>query len=139
MEKGNNLHQEGFNCAESVLLIVTGEWGIRNNLIPRIATAFGGGIGRQGHICGALSGGVISIGVKYGRDKGRDQAARDKSYALVREFFRRFKNEFGNVNCYELIGCDLTTPEGIEKLRMLHPEKCAKFIARTAEIVLELT
>ncbi len=100
-EKGDRLHQEGFNCAESVLLIVTGERGIRNSLIPRIATAFGGGIGRQGHICGALSGGVMSIGALYGRDRGEDQTARDTSYTLSSELCTRFRKEFGSMDCYE--------------------------------------
>ena len=137
-DKADKLHKEGFNCSESVLLLVTGEWKAKSPLIPRIATGFGGGIGRQGYVCGALSGGVLAISLKHGRDKATDRAARDKTYSLVRDLFRQFKEEFGSINCWELTGCDLTTPEGLEKLQRIHPEKCAKYIARTAEIVLEL-
>jgi len=139
LEKGDRLHKEGFNCAEAVLRIVADEWDIRDRFIPRVATGFGGGLGRQGYICGALSGGVITIGLRYGRDMGGDTAARDKSYAMVRKLFKRFREEFGSVHCRELVGVDLTTPEGLERLKAIWQERCARFIVRTAETVLELT
>lgn len=139
IEKTRYLHEEGFNCAESVLMTAVSEWKIRSKIIPRIATGFGGGIGRQGYICGALSGGVIALGLKYGRDRAENTQARDKTYMLTRELFRQFKEEFGSINCYELIECDLTTLEGLEKSKKIHSEKCAKYIARTAELVLEMT
>ena len=138
-DKADKLHNNGFNCSESVLLLVVDEWKVTSPLIPRIATGFGGGMGRQGHVCGALSGGVIALSIKYGRDSGSDKEARNKTYTLVRELFNRFSEEFGCVNCLELTGCDLTTPEGAEKLQRLRTEKCARYIARTAEIVLDLT
>ena len=138
VDQASKLHEEGFNCSESVLLLTASEWGIRNKIFPRIATGFGGGMGRKGYICGALSGGVIALGARYGRDRGADTAARDKTYTLVRELFKKFEDEFGSVNCRELTGCDLTTSEGRERLKKLHEEKCAKYISRTAELVLEL-
>ena len=138
VKKGDKLHQEGFNCAESVLMLVTGEWKAESPLIPRIATGFGGGMGRQGYVCGALSGGVLAISYKYGRDKAMDKVARDKTYVLVRELFKQFREEFGSISCRDLIDCDLTTSEGLAKLEKIHPEKCARYIAQTAEIVLKL-
>lgn len=138
LEKTQRLNKEGFNCAESVLMTAASEWKIQSKIIPRIATGFGGGIGRQGYICGALSGGVIALGLKYGRDKADKTQARDKTYMLIRELFRQFKEEFGSISCYELIECDLSTLEGLKKLKKVHSEKCGKFIARTAELVLEM-
>jgi len=130
--------KEDANCAEIVLLTVTRGWKMRSKLIPRVATPFGGGIGRQGGVCGALSGGVVAIGARYGRDVPKDLEARDKSYALTRELFRRFKEEFGGIDCYDLIQCDLLTPEGRTRQREIRREKCVKFVARTVETVLEL-
>ncbi|MCJ7770019.1 C-GCAxxG-C-C family protein [Candidatus Bathyarchaeota archaeon] len=127
------------NCSETVLLAAANEWGIKNSLVPRIATAFGGGIGRQGQLCGALSGGIMAIGIKCGRDVPQDLEARDRSYALARELQRRFRNEFGFVDCHDLIQCDLLTPEGRARQKEIRWEKCGKFIARTTETVLELT
>ncbi|MFQ6075362.1 MAG: C-GCAxxG-C-C family protein [Candidatus Bathyarchaeia archaeon] len=122
-EKPLQLHKEGFNCAESVLKTVTGVWGYHNSLIPRIATPFGGGIGRRGLLCGALTGGLMAIGSRFGRDKGGEP--RDKAYGPAAEFVKRFEEEFGSLNCYDLIECDLNTPEGRMRQRAIRQEKCA--------------
>lgn len=137
-EKAERLHNEGFNCAETVLSIVTEMWGVKEPLIPKIATAFGGGIGRKGSVCGALTGGVMAVGAKFGRSVGSDTASRDKSYELGLAFAKWFEKEFGSLICYDLIQCDLTTPEGREKQRDLRKDKCAKFISRSAEGALSL-
>jgi len=86
------------------------ELGIESELIPRIATAFGGGIGGGGVICGAVVGSVMAIGLKHGREE--PSQPRDKAYTLAREFCQRFQEETGSLSCRELIGIDLTTPEG---------------------------
>jgi C_GCAxxG_C_C family probable redox protein len=64
-EKAVSRFLSGYNCAQSILLTMSEHRDGENVLIPRIATAFGGGIGRCGSICGALTGGVMAIGIKY--------------------------------------------------------------------------
>lgn len=136
-ERTFQLHEEGFNCAETVLKTVSEEWGYDDRLIPRVATPFGGGIGRQGLLCGALTGGVMAIGLRFGRDKGDEP--RDKAYGLATVFVKGFEREFGGLNCYDLIECDLNTPEGRARQMAIRQEKCAKFIARAVRMVLELS
>ena len=92
------------------MLAVCQELGMENEVIPRIATAFGGGIGGGGVICGAVVGSVMAIGLKYGREE--PSQPRDKAYALALEFCRRFQEEMGSLSCRELTGIDLSTPEG---------------------------
>jgi C_GCAxxG_C_C family probable redox protein len=92
------------------LLAVSRQLGIENELIPRIATAFGGGIGGGGVICGAVIGSVMAIGLKHGREE--PSQPRDTAYALAREFCQRFEEETGSLSCRELTGIDLSTPEG---------------------------
>jgi C_GCAxxG_C_C family probable redox protein len=61
-------HAEGdLLCSESVLLAISELLGVESELIPRIATGFGAGIGRRGEVCGALAGGVMGLGLVYGR------------------------------------------------------------------------
>jgi C_GCAxxG_C_C family probable redox protein len=86
--------------------------GIHSELIPRIATGFCGGMARTGNICGAVSGAVMAINICYGRSDA--ESSTEKNYAKVREMIGRFEEKFGTVNCRELIGCDLATPEGQE-------------------------
>ena len=63
-EKAVKSFLEDYNCAQSVLLTMFEYWNGENELIPKIATAFGGGIGRCGSVCGALTGGVMALGIK---------------------------------------------------------------------------
>jgi len=94
------------------LLAVSQELGIQSEVIPRIATAFGGGFGGRGEVCGAVIGSLMAIGLKHGRD-GSAQPNK-QAYALAREFCRRFEQETGHLYCRDLTGMDLTTPEGLE-------------------------
>jgi C_GCAxxG_C_C family probable redox protein len=86
---------------------------IENEIIPRIASAFAGGIGNTGTVCGAVSGAVMAIGLKQGRADTMEEALRN--LAVAREFRRRFEAEMETINCRELTGADLSTPEGIEQ------------------------
>jgi len=84
--------------------------GIACDLVPRIATGFCGGLARSGGMCGAVSGAVMALNVVLGRDA--PDAPRDADYAAVRKLLSAFTERFGTVNCGELLGCDLDTPEG---------------------------
>jgi C_GCAxxG_C_C family probable redox protein len=94
------------------LLAVCQELGIENELVPRIATAFGGGMSGTGAVCGAVTGAAMAIGIKHGREDATEP--RDQAYDLFREFRRRFEAEMGHIGCRELTGFDLSTPEGLE-------------------------
>jgi len=108
--------EEGFNCAQSVLLAMQRLWEVEKTLEPKVASAFGGGIGRVGSVCGALTGGVIAIGLKYGTNNPSAEE-REKAYSLARKFYTQFRKECGSVSCRELIGYDLTDPKELEKAR----------------------
>jgi len=75
-------------------------WG--NVLVPKIATAFGGGIGRCGSVCGALTIGVMAIGIKYGTSEASAEK-RLRAYELARKAYGRFEKRHGSVLCRELI------------------------------------
>ena len=92
------------------MLAVCQESGIENEVIPRIASGFGGGIGGTGAVCGAVVGAVMAIGLKQGRDAPSED--RFGTWHLAQEFRRRFEAEMEVINCRELTGADLSTEEG---------------------------
>ena len=96
-----------------MLLAVCQESGIESEIIPQIASCFGGGIGNTGAVCGA----VVGAGMAIGLMKERGDAMEDwlRIAALAEEFRRRFEAEMGTINCRELTGADLTTEEGREQ------------------------
>ena len=127
--------RSGYNCAESVLLAIAKDaLQINSDLIPKVATGFGGGISRQGYVCGAVSGAVMGFGLKYGRNSPEELRA--KTYNRVVEFSKQFQKRFGSIVCKELCGCDLSTIEGIRKFRdeNVHQEKCSNFVSGAIEI-----
>jgi len=97
------------------LLAVSQKLGINSEVIPRIATPFGGGIGGRGEVCGAVAGSVMAIGLKYGREEPSQPNL--QAYVLAREFCQRFEEETGHLSCRDLTGMDLSTPEGFQAFR----------------------
>ena len=140
VEKAIFHFREGFNCTESVLMAYTETNNIKSMIIPRIATGFGGGIGRRGSVCGALSGAIIALGLKYGRDKV-DLVSYDLCVSKCSQCYEGFKKEFGSVFCRDLTGCDLSTPDGRAafKEQGLKELKCIKYVEGASKIVLSLT
>ena len=137
-------HMEGYNCAESVLLVFLDRWGkyFRLGTTSSVATAFGGGMGRMGHICGALSGGLIVIGLAVGRTDAKDDEGKQRAYSAARELIQHFQERWGTLTCRELTKCDLSTQEGFNKYRelKLKETKCGPIVeetTRTLEIYKE--
>lgn len=130
---------EGYNCAQSVLLTMFEHWNDKNELIPKIATAFGAGIGRCGSICGALTGGVMAIGTKYGTNEPSTEK-RLRAYELASKLYRKFEEQNGTVFCRELIGYNLSNPEELEEAykSKVFETKCVKFVSGVVETLIDL-
>ena len=132
--------RQGYNCSQSVLLTMFEHWGGNNELVPKIGTAFGAGIGRCGSVCGALTGGVMAIGIRYGTNEPSAEK-RAKAYDVGRRLYEQFAERNGSVLCRELIGYDLTDPAEREKASesKVFEKKCPFYVKSVAEILLELT
>ena len=118
VENGLKNFQGGYNCAQSVLLALyqridpTAE----NDLIPKIASAFGGGIGRCGSVCGALTGSMMAVGIKYGTNEA-DREKLTKLYARANKLYKQFEKQQGTTLCRDLIKYDLSNPEEAARAR----------------------
>jgi C_GCAxxG_C_C family probable redox protein len=102
-QKAFKYHDGGFHCAEAVSKAIMEAYSPRHSRgIPRVASAFGGGIGRsQQDLCGALAGGIIACGLLFGRDEpGEDWRG---AYTSANELRQRFLDKFGTTNCGELL------------------------------------
>lgn len=88
------------------------EVGIESDVIPRVASCFGGGIGNTGAVCGAVVGGVMAIGLV--KERGETKADWLRLSATAQNFRTRFEREMKTIQCHELTGADLTTEAGRE-------------------------
>jgi len=104
---------EGYNCAQSVLFSFCDDLNLDKDQALKLACGFGAGMGRKKEVCGAVSGGILVIGAKYGRGENEDRKTTDGAYIKIRELMNQFSQRYGTYLCRELLnGCELTTEEG---------------------------
>ena len=132
--------QEGFSCSQAVFSAYADEMGLDRDTALKIAGGFGGGMGRTGQTCGAVTGAIMAIGLKYGATNAADKETKEKVYALVKEFSDRFKVRHEGVTCKDLLGVDIGTAEGhkIAQEQKLYGTVCTKLVKDAAEIVGEI-
>jgi C_GCAxxG_C_C family probable redox protein len=125
----------GFNCAQSVLTSCCEEVGLDLETALKIAGAFGGGMGRLGEVCGAVSGAFMLIGLKYGKYQTGDDQALEKTYALVQRFASEFQTLHGSLRCAELLGEAPQTPEARQRFAGNMKKVCPELIQDAVKIV----
>ena len=123
------LFENGHLCSQAVVEVFSEELGLSKEDAFKIGACFGSGM-RRGEVCGACTGALMAIGLKYGESK----ATCDE---LSNKFFEGFKKENGHYICRDLLGCDISTPEGVEYARdnNLFKEICPKMVASAVEIM----
>jgi C_GCAxxG_C_C family probable redox protein len=132
--------KEGFNCAQAVLSAFGERFGVSREQAMRLAAGFGGGMGRQGLTCGAVTGAFMVLGLKTGATRADDAQAKLRTQELVRSFSRKFSERHRSIACRELIGFDISTSEGFEQAKQagVFTEFCPRLVREAAEIVEEL-
>ena len=128
----------GITCSASVFSAFAGELGLNEKTARKIACGFGAGISRTGNICGAVSGAIMVIGLKYGKaEQSDDPAATEKTRALTRLFIQEFQKKHGSVNCTELLGYNMSIPEEYDAAAKanLFKTKCPAYVQDAADIL----
>ena len=130
----------GCNCSQSVLLAFHEELGLDKETAARMASPFGGGMGRLREVCGTVSAMALLAGLAEGDVDPGDLKAREKAYRRTRDLTAKFEEENGSLICRELLGTlgreqsarpSERTPEYYKK------RPCAKFVACAAGIIEE--
>jgi C_GCAxxG_C_C family probable redox protein len=129
--------KKGYNCAQSVIKAYAGDVGMNEEDAVKMASVLGGGIGRTGHICGAVSGAALIIGMKFGSTDNTNIHSRDKAYQKAKELLEKFSAENKSVLCKELLGYDISTKEGLKQAREagVMVQKCPKLVFSAAKIL----
>ncbi len=127
----------GLNCSQSVLTAFSNELGLDTQSALRVACGFGGGMGRTAQTCGAVTGAFMVIGLKHGQTQKDDKEAKEKTYALVREFIDLFTKKHGSTLCRELLSRNIDTPEGYQKAveENLFKTLCPRFVESAVNIL----
>jgi C_GCAxxG_C_C family probable redox protein len=107
----------GYGCAQAVLAAFATCYGLTGKEARSIASCFGGGVGRSGQVCGAVSGALMVLGLHYWDDDAEVAPTKERIYAHSAEFMDRFAALHGTTQCRELIGAYLRDPLQLEKAK----------------------
>ncbi len=133
-KKAEDYYREGdFFCSEAIVKVIKDEFALP---IPdaaiAMASGFPVGMGGSGCTCGAIAGGIMAIGMVFGRTEAKDPKV-NKAMELAKELHDTFKDKHGCLCCRVLTrGMELGSPE--------HMKQCISFTgevaAETAKIIL---
>ena len=108
----------GYNCAQAVLYAFCDEAGLGEDLALTIPTGLGAGMGRKQEVCGAVTGGILVLGLRHGRGSTDDRSATEQTYLRTRELTDRFAAKHGSCLCRQLLqGYDLAKQEGLQRAK----------------------
>ncbi len=140
-EKAMKIFDDKFNCAQAVFGAFAEELGMSEEQALDVALCFSGGM-RRGETCGAVSGGLMVFGLKYGEPgpEEDEQEVKMKAYSLASKFMERFQQENGSCDCKDLLGCNPSTEEGMQYAmeNNLFFDICPKKIESAVRILEEL-
>ncbi len=128
--------RRGYNCAQSVFLAFSR--GLSEQEAARLASSFGGGMGRLRETCGAVSGMLLALGYLRGYSDPDDRQAKIAHYAAVRELVDTFRKEHGSIICRELLKDCPVMPGPDPQVRdaaYYATRPCLRLIAGAAEIL----
>lgn len=139
IEKANDLFGRKFHCSQAVFAAFSEELGLTEEQVLKIGACFGSGM-RKGEVCGACTGALMALGLKFGQSNEADTDSRLKTNEVTDRFMAEFKKENGSFICKELLGCDLATEEGIATAleKKLFTEFCPKMVESATKIAEEI-
>lgn len=132
VEEAVQLFEDGYMCSQAVLAVFCEEFRLSREQAFKISISFGGGM-RKGEVCGACTGAIMALGLRYGENKS-------KSDEMCVKFLDSFKKENGSYICRDLLDCDIRTEEGIKYAidNNLFKEICPKMVESAVKIAQEL-
>jgi len=131
-----DLYGRGFHCSQAVLVAFAEELGLTKEQALRLGSCLGSGM-RKGEVCGACTGALMTLGLRYGQDTEGDTASRLCSNRVCDKLMARFAEVNGSYLCNDLLGYDVTTPEGLQAIRerKLFTTFCPQMVRSAVEIV----
>ena len=129
-----SLFDRNFNSTQSVFAAFATRLGMEESRALKLASPFGGGVSRRGQVCGAVSGGLMALGLARGSD---DPSGKEAAYLLGQEFLTRFESRHASILCRDLLAVDISSDAGRQTAREkgLFKTLCPQFVGDAVEIV----
>ena len=139
IDEAVELFRSGCACSQAILSVYCRPLGLDRALAMRLAAGFAGGM-RLGETCGAVTGAFMVLGLRHCGPDCEAPHGRGDVYAAVEDFAASFLTRHGSLACRDLLGCDISTPEGMRtaKKQALFETKCPTMVREAAEILEEM-
>ena len=135
--KAAELFLSGSNCAQAVAVAFCDVTGLTPEFTAKMASSFGGGMGRLREVCGAVSGMLMVAGLLYGyEDPGEDDVNKKAHYRLVQELAGKFREQAGSIICREILKNPPSDPNPTPRTEEYYKQRpCARMVVIAAEIL----
>ena len=130
----------GYNCSQSVILAFEDILPVDKSVLSKMASSFGGGMGRLREVCGAVSAMFMIAGILYGYDGPETGQVKADHYAGIQELARRFEQKHDSIICRELLELNVHHDDAVPEARTAEYYKerpCAQLVGDAAEILEE--
>ena len=139
MDRGTqaaDLFLQGYNCAQAVAVAFCDVTGLDPDFSARMASSFGGGMGRMREVCGAVSGMLMVAGLLYGYDTPGDDTTKKAHYARVQELAGQFREKNGSIICREILKNPPSDPAPSPRTAEYYATRpCARMVYAAATIL----
>ena len=133
---GAELFLQGYNCAQAVTVAFCDVTGLTPEFSARMASSFGGGMGRMREVCGAVSGMLMVAGLLYGYDRPGDDSIKKAHYALVQNLAGQFREEVGSIVCREILKKPPSDPNPTPRTAEFYKVRpCARMVLLACQIL----
>ena len=130
------LFLDGYNCAQAVAVAFSDITGLDRDFSAKMASSFGGGMGRMREVCGAVSGMLMVAGLLYGYDSTDDDSAKKAHYTLVQQLAGEFREQIGSIVCREILKNPPSDPTPSERTAEYYKQRpCARMVVLAAQIL----
>ena len=135
-EKAAELFLRGYNCAQAMLVAYCDVTGLEPAFAAKLASSFGGGMGRMREVCGAVSGMLMVAGLLYGYDTPGDDGSKKAHYHLVQYLAGKFREEAGSIVCREILKNPPSDPNPTPRTAEFYARRpCARMLTLAAGIL----
>ena len=130
------LFLQGYNCAQAITVAFSDVTGLDKDFSARMASSFGGGMGRMREVCGAVSGMLLVAGILYGYDNNTDDSDKKDHYARVQQLAGEFREQVGSIVCREILKNPPSDPNPSPRTAEYYKQRpCARMVFTAAQIL----
>ena len=134
--KAAELFLNGYNCAQAVAVAFCDVTGLEEKFAAKMASSFGGGMGRMREVCGAVSGMLMVLGLLYGYDDPGENVGKKQLYADVQALAGKFREEVGSIICRDILKNPPSDPNPTPRTAEFYAKRpCARMVVTAAQLM----